>query len=293
MTRHKIIFSAALLTLVYSAASRAQTSAKTAAVPDHQSSEAPVQKVPVALTWNYYPQPKTLVLHLANISGKDITEFSVAGKKTYTDGRSEDLQHIYTMLSRLVEIQTAKDQTLVERRDRESGNGIFLAGTTRDVVFPEPANTKDISNVDAVANVVFYTDGTFDEQNKNTFKGMLAGRQRQLLIDKEVIQAIDNALANKADDHPGAAALAELTKIAVEQTVKYSRYQEGAQYDPEKDQQYLLQMDIGNLQYHLQREQKATTERDRLTEYREYLSKVVEVLTPQCHLEITPYKYGQ
>jgi hypothetical protein len=142
-------------------------------------------------------------------------------------------------------------------------------------------------------NVVFHTDGTFDEQNKDTFKGMLAGRQRQLLIDKEVIQAIDNALANKADDHPGAAALTELTKIAVDQTVKYSRYQEGAQYDPEKGQQYHLQVDIGNLQYNLQREQKATTERDRLTDYREYLSKVVEVLTPQCHLEITPSQYGK
>jgi len=291
MTRHKIIFSAALLTLVYSAASRAQTSTNTA-VPD-QSSQASAQKIPVALIWNYYPQPKTLVLHLTNISGKDITEFSVAGKKTYTDGRREDLQHIYTMLSRLVEIQTAKDQALVERRDRESGNGIFLAGTTRDVVLPEPANTKDISNVDAVVNVVFYTDGTFDEQNKDTFKGMLAGRQRQLLIDKEVIQAIDNALANIADDHPGAAALTELTKIAVDQTVKYSRHQEGAQYDPEKGQQYHLQVDIGNLQYNLQREQKATAERDRLTDYREYLSKVVEVLTPQCHLEITPSQYGK
>jgi hypothetical protein len=291
MTRHKIVLSAALLTLVYSAASRAQTSTNTA-VPD-QSSQASAQKIPVALIWNYYPQPKTLVLHLTNISGKDITEFSVAGKKTYTDGRREELQHIYTMLSRLVEIQTAKDQALVERRDRESGNGIFLAGTTRDVVFPEPANTKDISNLDAVVNVVFYTDGTFDEQNKDIFKGMLAQRQRQLLIDKEVIQAIDNALTNKADDHPGAAALTELTKIAVEQTVKYSRYQEGAQYDPEKGQQYLLQMDIGNLQYNLQREQKATTERDRLTDYREYLSKVVEVLTPQCHLEITPSRYGK
>jgi hypothetical protein len=292
MTRHKIIFSAALLTLTYSAASRGHTSTNTAAVPE-QSSQASAQKIPVALIWNYYPQPKTLVLHLTNISSKDITEFSVAGKKTYTDGRREDLQHIYTMLSRLVEIQTAKDQALIERRDRESGNGIFLAGTTRDIVFPEPANTKDISNVDAVVDVVFYTDGTFDEQNRDTLKGMLAGRQRQLLIDKEVIQAIDNALANKADNHPGVAALAELTKIAVEQTVKYSSYQEGAQYDPEKGQQYFLQMSIGNLQSNLQQEQKATTEREKLADYREYLIRVVEVLTPQCHLEITSSQYGK
>jgi hypothetical protein len=290
MTHLTIIFRAALLALLCTAASRGQTAADTTTDSPGPSQ---AQKVPVALIWNYYPQPKTLVLHLTNLSGKDITAFSVNGKKTYTDGRLEDLQHIYTMLSRLVEIQTAKDQSLVERRDRESGNGIFLAGTTRDVVLPEPANIKDISNVDAVVDVAFYADGTFDEQNRDTFKGMLADRQRQLLIDKEVIQAIDNALANKADDHPGGAALAELTKIAVDQTVKYSRYQEGAQYDPEKGQQYHLQMDIGNLQYNLQREQKATTERDRLTNYREYLGKVVEVLTPQCRLEITPSQYGK
>ena len=292
MTRHKIVLSAALLALFYNAASTAQNFTNTAPVPE-RSFQTSVQKIPVALIWNYYPQPKTLVLHLTNISGKDITEFSISGKKTYTDGRREDLQHIYSMLNRIVEIQTAKDQSLVERRDRESGNGIFLAGTTRDVVFPEPANTKDISNVDVVVDVVFYVDGTFDEQNKDTFKGMLAGRQRQLLIDKEVIQAIDNALADETDDHPGTAALTELTKIAVEQTVKYSRYQEGAQYDPEKGQQYHLQMDIGNLQSNLQQEQKASTERDRLTDYRKYLSKVVEVLTPQCHLEITPSQYGK
>jgi hypothetical protein len=254
------------------------------------SSLAHAQKVPVALTWNYYPQPRTLVLHLTNNSGKDITAFSVTGKKTYTDGRREDLQQVHNILGRFVEIQTAKDLDLAARRDRETGNGIFLAGTTRDEVFP---NMKEISNVEAIVDVVFYTDGAFDEQNRDTFKGMLAQRQRQLLVNKEVIQAIDNALANKADDHPGAAALTELTKLAVEQTVEYSRYQEGAQYDPEKDQQYLLQMDIGNLQYNLHGEQKATTERDRLADYREYLSKVVEVLTPHCHLEITPSQYGK
>ena len=58
-------------------------------------------------------------------------------------------------------------------------------------------------------DVAFYSDGSFEEQNRDTFKVMLADRQRQLLIDKEVIQAIDNALTDSTDDHPGATALAE------------------------------------------------------------------------------------
>lgn len=292
MTRHKIIFSAALLILIYSTPSRGQTSTNTSASSD-QSSQALVQKVPVALTWNYYPQPKSLVLHLVNNSGKNVTSYNISVKNKYTDGTHDDpccLQHQYSMLNRQIEIETAKDPIAQERRERELGDGVMFAGVTRDVVLRE---TKDVSDVEAVVDVVFYSDATFDEQNAEAFRLMLADRQRQLLIDKEVIQAIDNALANKTDNHPGAAALTELTKMAVEQTVKYSHYQEGAQYDPEKGLQYHLQADIGNLQYNLQREQKATTERDRLADYREYLSKVVEVLTPQCHLEITPSQYGK
>ena len=105
--------------------------------------------------------------------------------------------------------------------------------------------------------------------------------------------AIEKALADKADDHPAAVALTELTKFAVEQTVKYSVYQNGQQYDPDAGQQFQLQIDIQNLQHYVQVEQKGTTERDRLTQYREYLKKEIEVLTPQCHLEITPSEHGE
>jgi hypothetical protein len=43
----------------------------------------------------------------------------------------------------------------------------------------------------------------------------------------------------------------------------------------------------------VQVEQKGATERDRLTQYREYLKKEIEVLTPQCHLEITHSEHGE
>jgi hypothetical protein len=189
----------------------------------------------------------------------------------------------------LVEIQTAEDPAAAERRDRETG-GVFVAGTTRDVVIPE---IKDVTGVDAVVDVAFYTDATFEEQNTDTFKVMLAARQRRLLTIKKVNNAIENALANQADDHPGAAALTELTKASIEAATRNTVYQKGQQYDPDVGQQFPLQMDIQNLQYNLQREQKATTERDRLIEYGEYIEKEIEVLTPHCHLEITPSQYGK
>jgi hypothetical protein len=113
-----------------------------------------VQKVPVLVTWDYYRQSKSLVLHLVNNSGKDIAAYDITVESKYADGTHDDpccLQDTYNMLRRLVEIQTAKDPAAVARRDRELGDGIFAAGTTRDVVLNE---TKDISDVEAVVDVV-------------------------------------------------------------------------------------------------------------------------------------------
>ena len=250
-----------------------------------------VQKAPIAVTWDFYPQPKSLILHLVNNSGKDIVAYDITVLNKYMDGTHDDpccLQHPYNMLSRLVEIQTAKDPAAAARRDQELGDGIFAAGATRDVVLREARN---VSEVKAVVDVVFYTDATFDEQNTDAFKLMLANRQRQLLTIQRVNSAVENALADKTNDHPTAAAMTELTKFAVEQTVKYAVYQKGQQYDPNASQQFQVQLDIQNLQHYVQTTPPGTTERDRLTQYGEYLRKEIEVLTPQCHLEITPSEY--
>jgi hypothetical protein len=45
-------------------------------------------------------------------------------------------------------------------------------------------------------------------------------------------------------------------------------------------------MDHSTLQ-NIQRPQKGTTERERLTQYLEEQEKRVELMTPHCHLEIT------
>ena len=39
------------------------------------SGQAPVQTVPVVITSDYYAQPKVLILHALNNSGKDITGY--------------------------------------------------------------------------------------------------------------------------------------------------------------------------------------------------------------------------
>jgi hypothetical protein len=98
-----------------------------------QTPEVQKRPVPVAVTSNYYPQPKSLLLHLVNNSSKDITAYAITVKNKYADGTHDDdlLQQQYNMLNRLIEIQTAKDPAAQERRERELGDGIMFAGTTR------------------------------------------------------------------------------------------------------------------------------------------------------------------
>jgi hypothetical protein len=112
--KRKVIFGAALLVLVCARAGQAQN-------------------VPMAITSDYYPQPKSLVLHLENNSGKDIVGYNITIRGKNLDGTPGEWSSTTAAdaLSRLVEIQTAKDPTAVARTDQKLGNGIFAADTTR------------------------------------------------------------------------------------------------------------------------------------------------------------------
>jgi hypothetical protein len=77
-----------------------------------QGVQKQVQNVPMAVTWNYYPQAKTLVLHLTNNSGKDITAYNVSLRNKYADGTQDDpccgMQSSSEMLGGLIAAQMAK-----------------------------------------------------------------------------------------------------------------------------------------------------------------------------------------
>ncbi len=180
------------------------------------SGQAQFQKVVV--TWNYYAQPKMLVLHLTNNSGKDITAYNISVRNKYADGTQDDQGSSQTtseLLGGLIAAQMAKGTP--SEKFTERSNNIFAAGTTRDQPIPE---TKDISGVDAVVDVVIYADRTKDVENEDALKRIWAGRQRELLATQKVNQIIHNALADPTD-HPVAVALTELSNVAIQMT-KYS-----------------------------------------------------------------------
>lgn len=138
------------------------------------------QAVPMALTWDYDAQAKAIVVHAVNNSGKDITGYTIAVRYRLPDGTVDKLSRSETtsdMLFALVTIQMAKDQAAEERAHRERGDGLFEAGTTRDM----PPVKRQWPDVEVTADVVFYADGRVP--TLNIARGHLArpGHKRLLL----------------------------------------------------------------------------------------------------------------
>jgi hypothetical protein len=248
------------------------------------SGQAQVQNVPVVVTSDYYAQPKVLVLHALNNSGKDITGYTIIIRHKNPDGtldKSGWTENTSDMLSVLITTQMAKDPTALEhiRALYGAGNGIFVAGETRDMTLP---GINSGSELDITTGVVFYTDGTYDEQDENSFKRILTARQGELQQMKETDELIRNALADTTNEHPVAAVVTELNKRRAE---AMDKAMEGQGFGINSE------MGIPNLRSMQQPQaygpQKGKTERERLTQYVEEQEKKVELMTPHCHLEIT------
>jgi len=241
--------------------------------------QTPVQTVPVVITSDYYAHPKVLVLHLFNGSGKDITGYTIIIRHKKPDGtldengRSETTEDMLGVLMMQQMAKNSSERTRLENSGRvfPKGYGIFLAGETRDKTLTAIESGSD---VDAIAGAVFYTDGTYDEQDKDALKRALANRQGALQQMKEEDELIRNALADSTNEHPVAAVLTELNKRRVEEMGKQASF-----YSPGPS-------NLQNLQRPAYGPQKGMSERERLTQYVEEQEKKVELMTPHCHLEI-------
>lgn len=250
------------------------------------SGQAQSHAVPVVITSDYYAAPKVLVLHALNNSGKDIVGYTFVTRYKKPDGTIDQGargENTTDMLSLLITIEMAKEPGASEsirqqlsgiKSLNEAGNGIFFAGQTRDTTLN---GINNASEQVITAGVVFYADGTYDNQDDDAFKRMLANRQEALKEMKAANELIRNALADAANERPVAAVVTELNKRRVEAMDK-----PGNGFFP---------MDISSLQ-NMQRPQaygpdKGKTERERLTQYVEEQEKRVELMTPHCHLEIS------
>jgi hypothetical protein len=182
MTPHKLIFPTALLSVV--------------------CCQAQGQSLPVLITWDYSVPSKMLLVHATNNSGKDIVAYTISIRHRLPDGTLDKQSWSGTsmdMLVALIRIQMAKDPA-AERRMHEQGNGLFSAGTTRGITMH---GFEASGGFDAVAGVVFYADGSFEKEDDNAFKRMLADRRSQLPEMQKADQIMRAALADETDEQPG------------------------------------------------------------------------------------------
>jgi hypothetical protein len=288
MTRHKMIVPAALLTLVCSAASRAQMSP--AATASNGATEEQAQNVPILITSDYHAETKSLALHATNNSGKDIDGYYISIQYRLPDGswgKSGSSGSVQDMMDLLVTIQMAKDPADAERRYQQQGLGLFAAGTTREIIL----NNINSADVKTTADPIFYTDGSYEKQDENEFKRFLSRRQGQLLGNIESSKIIRAALSDPTNEHPVATAIPELAKAAAEGMA----HNPDGPYDPERTIVGLLQGNIAMLRVVQEQTAKNTgtpsemgnTERERVLQYVERQEKRVELMTPHCHLEIS------
>ncbi len=166
--------------------------------------------------WRYDPAQKAVILHLVNRSNKDVTAFNISiaekyadGSTNYLDGRPNDIhdhQMMEDMLGAMVNTQMGvvshgsgtftmgpARATRGVRQGMQSG-GIFSAGTSRDYT---DLVGKDVSDIDAVVDVVAYADGTAQVQNNDrAFRNLLAERKGPLLAMQKVVEVVKRVLAD-------------------------------------------------------------------------------------------------
>jgi hypothetical protein len=201
---------------------------------------------------------------MQNISGKVITAYSVSITMTYADGSTDALPDGRASSERgeesppsLIYMELAKG-TPDEERMRD-GNRTFAAGSTRYDVLPQ---TKDVSNVKAVVDMVIYADCTADVQNERAFHRIMATRKAQLLGMERVNEVMKQVIDSGVED-PTSAVVEELTRLDLAEA--------GKPQDPENPNQ---DMELRNAIRGLRNAQQASRAM-KLTE-REYLQKLVE-----------------
>ncbi len=255
-------------------------------------------------SWRYDTALKAVILHLVNRSNKDVTAFNISivekyadGSTSYLDGRPSDIhdhQLMEDMLGSMINSETGVVShgggTLVMGPARDvgamlrqgvSGNGTFAAGTSRD--YPDLVG-KDVSDIDAVVDVVAYADGTAQVQNNDrAFRNLLAERKGPLLAMEKVVEVIKQVLGDPMVTNPVDSVIQQLTPL-VDSAGKMKNL---PPEDAESNVGMHLQSDLTTFQM-VQRSQiwlrMNMTEREWLTHYVEQHEKRIALMAPHANL---------
>jgi hypothetical protein len=113
--------------------------------------QTPVQTVPVVITSDYYAQPKVLVLHALNNSGKDITGYSIIIRHKNPDGTigkgSGRTESMSDMMSVLITQQMAKDPAVFPADAQIMSADIYISDPQKDALYDSQAKKIDGNSV--------------------------------------------------------------------------------------------------------------------------------------------------
>lgn len=227
----------------------------------------------VLQSWKYDPETKVLSLKIVNTSDKDITAYNMAIIVKYADGTTDALRNgipsherMEDALGSVILAQMNSDAAL-----QQNAHG-FAAGSTRYDSFPE---MKDVVDVNAVMNVVIYSDCTAEVKagGERAFKQLMAVRKGPLLAMQKISEVVKKALADPTDPNPGVTARTELRQLVLAGADKH--------YTPEDAEDY-QEMALRNAISDLDRMTKRTS----LEKYVEDTDRQIELTLP--HTQITP-----
>lgn len=174
-------------------------------------------------------------VHLLNISGKEVTAFSLAVNQTLPDGKT------FTPSLNMCDLLG----------DYLSTGKAFSPDTTYDTQVGQADGTT------LVVAAVIYADGTAQVQNQDSFERILNNRKAHLHALEKVDEAIEKVLADPAAEHPTASVVAQLKAVLDEEEKKVDTQPKGKVQDDGSPSEFELENQIRNLSRYVNRNEEA------------------------------------
>jgi hypothetical protein len=197
-------------------------------------------------------------VHLVNMSGKEVTAFSLSVKQTLPDGKTfTSSANSYDLLG----------QYLFDGK-------AFSPNSTYDALVGRADGTT------LVVDVVIYADGTAQVQNQERFKDMIDKRKVHFQALETVDEAIEKVLADPAAEHPTASVAAQLKAVLDDEEKKADLDNKRNVQGNTSPSEFELGNQIRNLTRYVNRNEEAP-----LDEMLQHNKSEIAKLTP--HVQVT------
>jgi len=134
-----------------------------------------------------------------NNSHKDITAFNISIKETYANGHVDKHEVLEEFLGKIIAVKEAQGTAHEADFRTYYGDGTLHAGAVWDEKLPVQ---PDLTDYQAVVDVVAYVDGTAESTNDDALGRIVEERQATAASKKIVTEVIQTALADANDTAP-------------------------------------------------------------------------------------------